>query len=153
LTKSSKDKEETLGISGREFDTPLYVDGEVSDEPEMYLGEKPYELSKYEFSVLRKKKASSKFWFQLICGATAGFILSVVGKILHSLILKVDPKLELWEICAILVGIIAAVFLKNKKTTETVEAEKIEQYIEQHYISNPKRRIHIAGKGGSNNED
>lgn len=153
MTERSKDKEEIFGISGRQFDTPLYVDGEVSDEPERYLGEKPYELSKYEFSVLRKKKDSSKFWFQLICGATAGFILSVVGKILHALILKVDPKLELWEILTILVGIVVAVFLKNRKTTEEVEADQIEQYIEQHYISNPKRRIHIPGRGGSNNED
>ena len=153
MAKDSDEKKVTSAISGHQFDTPLYVDGEVSGEPERYLGEKPYELSKYEFSVLRKKKALPKFWFQLICGATVGFLLCIVGKILHSLILKEIPKLELWEILTIFVGIVAAVVLKNKKTAEENEAIQIEQYIEQHYISNPQRRIHISGRGDLKNED
>jgi len=44
--------EETRVISGQEFDTPLIFKGSISDEPERYVAEKPYELTKYEFIIL-----------------------------------------------------------------------------------------------------
>ncbi len=153
MTESSKNKDGITVISNQKYDTPLYVNGEISDEPERFLGEKPYELSRYEFSIVYKNKAPSKLWFQIVCGALTGFVFSIAGKILHSLILKAKPKVELWEILTIIVCLIAAVLVKKIKTKEEVEAEQIEGLIDQHFILNPKRRIHIPGKGGSNNEN
>ena len=55
-------------VAGQQFDNPLYVTGELKSEPERYIGEKPYELSKYEYSILKRNKIASKFWFQIVWG-------------------------------------------------------------------------------------
>jgi hypothetical protein len=92
-------------ITGQRFDKPLFVAGEVSGEPERYLAEKPYELSKYEFSILRKGKFKSDSWFQLVTGATVGLILAALGKALNALVQEQTPSLENWELWSIAAGI------------------------------------------------
>ena len=73
-------EEKTEIIRDRQFDTPLYIQGEISGEPERYLAEKPYELSNFEFLILKKGKYRSDEWFQLAAGATIGLIIAVAGK-------------------------------------------------------------------------
>ena len=51
-------------IEGQKFDSPLVFEGSVDTEPQRYIAEKPYELTKYEFSVIRKKDFTD-LWFKI----------------------------------------------------------------------------------------
>lgn len=147
MTDESSNRALKLQITDEKFDSPLYVHGFVSGEPEMYLGEKPYELSKHEFSVLKKGKYRSDFWFQITCGATGGLVLAILGKTLHALIGKRTPSLETWEIWAILAGVVIAFVLKlKKKNDDEKEFDEMRQCIDQHFLVTPKRRIHVLSK-------
>ena len=144
MTKRHK---EAGPIIGKRFDSPLYVDGEVSGEPERYLAEKPYELSKYEFSILRKGKFKSDSWFQLAFGATIGFILAVIGKALNALVQKQTPSVENWELWSIAAGIVFAIILCFwKKFSEEKEFQELSRNIDQHFKETPKRRIHVKSR-------
>lgn len=136
---------ETETISGQRFDKPLYVHGGVTGEPERYLAEKPFELNKYEFSILKKGKFGSDSLFQLVCGATIGFVLSILGKALNALIQKQTPSLENWELWSVGAGIIIALILKfRKQTPEENEFNEVTDYIDKHYKETPIRRIHVT---------
>lgn len=138
-------------ISGRSFDEPLILTGNIA-EPERYVAEKPYELTKYEFSVL-KKRTVGDLGFQVSLGATAGVFLSVTGKILSSLLGKKPQTLEVWEIVCIVIGILlCVVFKKMVKTKDDREKEELEQVIDNHFITNKPRRVHLT-QGGSSNEN
>jgi hypothetical protein len=140
-------EEKTESIKDRKFDTPLYVAGEISGEPERYLAEKPYELSKFEFSILRKGKFRTDTWFQLAAGATIGLVLAIAGKALNALIQKQTPTLENWELWSIASGIVLAAVLKfARKTEEEKEFDEIRQYISQHFENSPRRRVHLTGR-------
>lgn len=138
--------QETQIISGQQFEEPLYVNGGITKEPERYLAEKPYELSKFEFSILKKGKLKSDTWFKLVSGATAGFVLSILGKALNSLIQRQIPSLESWELWAVIAGIIAAAILKKtkRKTEDEKEFEAVRDYIDHYFKTTPRRRIHVA---------
>ncbi len=144
MTKQHKEAE---SITGKRFDSPLYVVGEISGEPERYLAEKPYELSKYEFSILRKGKFKSDFWFQLSLGATIGFILAVIGKTLNALVQKQTPSIENWELWSILAGSVSSIVRRFwKKSSEEKEFQEISRNIDQHFKETPKRRIHVKSR-------
>ncbi len=144
---SNQESQQTQNIVDRQFDEPLYVEGQITSEPERYLAEKPYELSKFEFSVIKKGKFKTDTWFQLVCGATAGLVLSILGKSLNALIQKQTPSLENWELWSVGVGIVLAIFLKKKsKTEDEKEFDEIKEYINQHYDNTRRRRIHVAGR-------
>jgi hypothetical protein len=152
LTEEQNDQE-TRKITGQRFDKPLFVAGGVSEEPERYLAEKPYELSKFEFSILRKGsfKSESWLWLQLVTGATAGFILALLGKALNALIQKQTPSLENWELWSAGVGILLTLILAftsrfKKKTPDEKEFAEIKEYIDQYFKETPRRRIHVTGR-------
>jgi len=146
----AQNNQKTQKISGRRFDAPLFVHGAISGEPERYLGEKPYELSKFEFSILKKGKFKSDTWFRVVCGATIGLVLAIVGKLLYALMQKQPPLLDNWELCSVGAGIVLAFILKfRKKTPEEAEFDEVRNYIEQYFKETPRRRIHVTGK----NED
>jgi hypothetical protein len=139
--------EKTESIKDRQFDTPLYVAGEISGEPERYLAEKPYELSKFEFSVLKKGKFRSNTLFHLVSGATIGLILTILGKTLNALVQKQTPTLESWELWSLGAGIALAVITRvGYKTEDEKEFDEIRKYINQHFEESPRRRVHRAGR-------
>lgn len=142
-------KQDNQTISGQRFDAPLYVFGGVTGEPERYLAEKPYELAKYEFSILKKGKFKSDTWFNLVCGATIGFFLLIGGKTLVALIQKETASLEKWELWSAVVGIVLAIALKifRKKTPDEQEFEEARKCIEEHFQANPRRRVHVTPRG------
>ena len=137
---------------GKTFDSPLYVPGGVGDEPKRYLAEEPYELSKSEFNILKKGKFRADVWFPLTCGATLGIALSVIGKALNALIDKQTPSLEKWEIWAIVAGLILAAAFKiiKKESPEEREFDEIKVYIDQYFITTPRRRVHVTKKEEEN---
>ena len=49
---------------------PIYVRGGVDGEPIKYLGIKPYDLDKYQFSILRKSFDNKSIWFNSALGGT-----------------------------------------------------------------------------------
>lgn len=137
-------------ISGQEFDTPLILKGTISTEPERYVAEKPYELTKYEFSVLRKR-FTSEMWFQLIAGGTAGLLIAVLGKAVSALLDKQNPNFEKWEVWALVIG--AGLSLISKfalRTKEDIEKEELEKVIESHFKTNRPRRIHLTQREEEN---
>lgn len=144
---SNQENQPTENIANRQFDEPLYVFGQITNEPERYLAEKPYELSKFEFSVIKKGKFKADTWFQLVCGAAAGFFLAILGKALNALIQKQSPSLENWELWAVGAGVFLAIILKKQsKTEDEKEFDELKESINQHFENTLPRRIHITGK-------
>ena len=143
--------EETRVISGQEFDTPLIFKGSISDEPERYVAEKPYELTKYEFSVLRKSFLCN-MWFQLFAGGTAGLLVAILGKSISALLDERNPDFDNWEIYALLIGLAFSIFFKLIKSKDDKEKSDLENVIESHFKTNKPRRVHLT-QGGTENEN
>ncbi|MEZ9819301.1 hypothetical protein AB4238_01560 [Shewanella sp. 10N.286.45.A1] len=138
-------------VQGREFDEPFYMSGGIDIEPERYIAEKPYDLTKYEFKVL-KKSSSSIIWFNLCAGGTAGIVIAVIGKTLASLIEKTTPSVSVWEIIAIIAGVgISLLIKKYYKSEDEKEKEQLLEIVESHFVQNPMRRVHLTS-GENNNE-
>jgi len=133
-------------IEGERFDTPLILNGQISSEPERYIAEKPYELTKYEFNVIRKRM-TSELLFSLISGATAGVVLSVFGKVISTLIDRKTSSLERWEIWAVVIGILLSLALKFFRTKEDSERVQLEEVMEGHFQNNKPRRVHLTSNG------
>lgn len=134
-------------VQGEEFDTPLIIHGGIEYEPERYVAEKPYDLTRYEFSILRKS-SGSEMWFNLIAGGTAGVAVSVAGKTIASLLDKKDPSLATWEIITVIVGMGVSILVKKKlKSKEETEKEQLLSIVETHFTQNRKRRLHLTQGG------
>lgn len=135
-------------IEGQRFDSPLIIEGGVDAEPQRYIAEKPYELTKYEFSVLRKKDFAD-LWFKISIGATAGLVIPVAGKAIISLVNKQSPTIVTWELCSIGVGILLSIgfrfFIKSQEEEERVQ---LVSAIDSHFEENKPIRVHLT-KGGS----
>ena len=58
-------------VEGKQFDSPLILPGVIEEEPERYVAEKPYDLTRFEYSIL-KKPYLADFWFNIVSGGTAG---------------------------------------------------------------------------------
>ena len=130
-------------IEGGKFDKPLVFAGAIDDEPERYVAEKPYDLTKYEFSALRRP-SSTALWFNLASGATAGIAIAITGKAVAALIEKKQPTVESWEIWALLIGAVVSLVMKLGRSSDDVEREKLEQVIDGHFVSNRPRRLHLT---------
>ena len=142
----SKDLEEERSQSyeGRTFDEPLIVPGHIDSEPERYIAEKPFDLTRFEYSVLRKPYMAD-FWFTLVSGATAGVVLSVIGKSIAALIAKQNPTLEMWEIITVIFGCILSYILKCKlKSEDDKEKDKLMSVIESHFEQSKPRHLHLT---------
>ncbi len=57
-------QEDNQSISGGEYDSPIILQGRVDLEPQRYVAEKPYDLTRYEYSFL-KKNYTGNFWSNL----------------------------------------------------------------------------------------
>lgn len=135
-------------IDDQRFDSPLLIEGGVDAEPQRYIAEKPYELTKYEFIVLRKKDFAD-LWFKIFMGATAGLVIAVAGKVIISLVNKQSPTIVTWELCSIGVGILLSIgfrfLIKSKEEKERIQ---LVSAIDNHFEENKPRRVHLT-KGGS----
>lgn len=134
-------------IEGGRFDEPLIIPGAIDVEPERYIAEKPYELTKYEFSVIRKRM-SSELLFAITASATAGLLIGVVGKIVVALLDKKSPTMEQWELWALVIGIFASILFKCFRSKEDKERLQLEDVIEGHFHTNKPRRLHLTKAEG-----
>ncbi|MGG1354691.1 hypothetical protein ABE212_07885 [Psychrobacter pacificensis] len=131
-------------IQGKEFDEPLIISGKIEAEPERYVAEKPYDLTRYEYSIV-KKKYQADFWLNIISGGTAGLFISVAGKIITALLDKQKPILEVWEIIAVIIGIVLAFVIKIfLKSDDDKEKDKLIGIIDDHFSKNKPRRLHLT---------
>lgn len=131
-------------IEGQRFDKPLLLQGQIIDEPEQYIAEKPYDLTKYEFSVLRRPSLS-EFWFNVVAGATAGFVISIAGKVIQSLLKKATPSLEAWELWSIVIGVVFSILIKwIIKSKDEKEKSSLENSINEHFTNHKPRKLHIT---------
>jgi len=135
--------EQTRVIEGGRFDSPLVLRGEIDAEPERYIAEKPYELTKFEFTVLRRSTAFA-FWFTLAAGATAGVVISIAGKALSALLDKKTPTVESWELWAIGAGVIASLLFKLVRSDDDRSRAELEVVIDGHFTTNRPRRVHLT---------
>jgi hypothetical protein len=128
---------------------PLYVKGGVEGEPVKYLAVKPYELDKYEFSVLKKKFENKSMWFNASIGATAGFIILLLAKMIQLGISQQPIKLELHEIIVVVIGALTAWLLRKPKISED-ETEQLDlvKDVGDWFSQNPNRNIHVTPKRG-----
>lgn len=138
--------EQNQVIEGERFDEPLVLRGAIDAEPERYIAEKPYELTKYEFSILRKRM-SSELFFLTTFGATGGVLITVVGKVIVALLDKKSATLELWEICTVIIGAVASIALKFIRSKEDKERLQLEGVVEGHFQTNRPRRVHLTAGG------
>ncbi|MCK8065730.1 hypothetical protein [Vibrio sp. 1CM7H] len=128
---------------------PLFVKGGVEGEPVKYLGVKPYELDKYEFSILKKKFENKSVWFNAALGATAGSILLLFAKVIQLALTKQEISIEIYEIIVILLGALVSWRLRNPKVSdEELEQQGIVKDIDDWFSQNPKRNIHVTPKRG-----
>ena len=130
-------------FEGKQFDKPLVLQGGIDTEPERYIAEIPYELTKYEFSILRKK-ISSEILFVTTLGATAGVLIAVIGKSIAALLEKKPPTLEQWELWAIVIGFFASLAFKFIRSKEDQERMQLEIVVEGHFQTNKPRRLHLT---------
>lgn len=130
-------------IEGERFDAPLVMHGAIDAEPQRYIAEKPYDLTKFEFTLLRKRVAS-QFWYTLLAGATAGLIISVVGKALAALLEKKVPTVDSWELWGVLAGTVGSLLLKFVRSKDENERLQLEKVVEGHFSANRPRRVHLT---------
>jgi hypothetical protein len=138
--------EQARVIEGERFDSPLVMAGGIDAEPQRYIAEKPYELTKFEFAVLRRRTMSS-LWFNLVAGATAGVLIAIAGKALASLLEKKPPTVESWEVWAVAIGIVLSIAIRCRCLRSSDEREKgaLEGVIDGHFATNRPRRVHLTG--------
>jgi hypothetical protein len=144
MNKEAENEIQKLNES-RTFDSPLIFKAESIDgEPEKYIAEKPFDLTRYEYSIL-KKAYKADFWYSTVSGGTAGILVSVVGKSISTLIAKQNPTLEIWEVIAIIAGVVTSLILKFLvKTEDDKEKNKLMKVIDNHFESNKPRNLHIT---------
>lgn len=147
---TNSDSEESLSGTNTS-NKPLFIKGGVAGEPVKYLGVMPYDLDKYEFSVLRKSFDNKTFWFNASLGATAGFIFLLIAKLIQLAIAQKPLSFEYYEIIAIVVGGLVSWFLRKPEVCED-EQEKLNliKDISAWFDRNPKRNIwdHVTSKKG-----
>ncbi|MBV1907730.1 MAG: hypothetical protein KUG78_00320 [Kangiellaceae bacterium] len=131
-------------IEGRVYDTPLVVPGFIDAEPERYVAEKPFDLTRFEYSIL-KKSYKAEFWFNIVSGGTGGIVVSVIGKALAALIAKQQPKLETWEIVAVILGVLVSLLLKYAfKSDDDKAKDELMRVVDNHFETNKPRHLHLT---------
>ena len=80
-------------------------------------------------------------------GATAGLVLTVVGKAIFALIDNKNPNLEMWEIIAILLGVAFSLYFKFcfKSEDDQIKSE-LNEVIDTHFQTTKPRRVHLHGQ-------
>jgi len=128
---------------------PLFIEGGVEREPLKYLGIRPYELDKYQLSILKKNFDRKSSFYNASLGATVGAFFLILGKFFAYAIEKKEFNFEWHEIIAVGVGLICTYCSRNQVVTEE-EKEKLEliKEISTWFEANPNRAIHVSRKEG-----
>ncbi len=136
---------------GKEFNSPVTLIGSIGVKSNRLIIEKPYELTRFEYSILRKP-LSSDLWFNLVAGATAGIFISLIGKSISALIAKQNPSLELWEIISFVLGILISCFFKFLyKSDDEQEKTQLMNVVNDHFKKNKPRGLNM--RDGDENEN
>ena len=133
-------------VEGKEYDSPILLPGSINIEPQRYVAEKPYDLTRYEYTFL-KRNFTGSFWCNIFSGATAGIVITVLGKVFVALIDKKNPELEKWEVIAIIIGVIISLIFKFviKSDDDKTKAE-LNEVIDTHFQQSLPRMVHVASK-------
>ena len=135
-------------VSGGEYDSPIILPGPIDIEPQRYVAEKPYDLTRYEYNFL-KRNFTGDFWCNIFAGATAGIVISVLGKAVIALLGEKNPKLETWEIVAIVIGTIASLVFKFLfKSEDDKTKSELNEVIDTHFQKTKPRRVHLTSQEG-----
>lgn len=133
-------------VSDGVYDSPIILPGEVSIEPQRYVAEQPYDLTRYEYNFL-KRSSSANFWSNLFAGASAGIGISITGKSIIALLDQQRPDLELWEVAGFCVGIVLTLLFKFFiKTEDDLKKQDLIKIVDNHFNSCKPRRIHLTGQ-------
>lgn len=74
-----------------------------------------------------------------------GLLISIIGKAVASLVAKEDPQLAGWEIISLVIGLFICLVTKRfVKSNEDKEKEDLLNAIEEHFINNKKRKLHVT---------
>ncbi|HHX8575406.1 TPA: hypothetical protein ACVO35_004176 [Vibrio alginolyticus] len=139
----------TKTVSDGEYDTPIILADEVVVEPQKYVAEVPYDLTRYEYSFL-KRNYTSDFWSNIFAGATAGIVLAVLGKSIAALVSKEMPELELWEIVAVVIGLLATILAKCLRSEDDKKKQELTNIVDEHFENSKRRRFHLTGNNDEN---
>jgi tetrahydromethanopterin S-methyltransferase subunit F len=128
------------------YDSPIILPGKFSIEPQRYVAERPYDLTRYEYSFL-KRNYSGGFWSNLFAGATAGLVISVLGKTVISLFAKETPELQPWEVVGIAIGVVLTLLFKYCiKSDDDKKKQDLISVVEIHFKNSKPRRVHLTGQ-------
>ncbi len=140
-------EKEDKSASGGEYDSPIML-GDIDIEPQRYVAEKPYDLTRYPYSYL-KRNYSGGFWFNIAVGATAGFVLTVLGKAIFALLDKENPSLDMWEIITIAIGVAMSLYFKcSFKSEDDKIKSELNEVVDTHFQKSKPRRVHLPGQEG-----
>lgn len=129
---------------------PLFIKGGVDLEPLKYLGVRPFELDRYQLSVLKRNFDKKSSLFNACLGATVGTVLLLLAKFIHLAIERKVFSLEWHEIIAVILGVWLSYILRTPVVTDE-EKEKLEliREISDWFEANPNRAIHVSQKEGT----
>ena len=137
---------EKTHIEGERFDAPFVIRGSVEAEPERYIAEKPYELTLYEFTVLRRASGSKKVASTSL-GATIGVVITIAGKLVLSLTGGTAPEIEMWQIYSAAIGVVIWGIASLFKSADEKQKAELENVIDGHFTANRPRRVHVTSLG------
>jgi hypothetical protein len=133
-------------ISGEEIVLSTFVSRRIDFENQRYVAQKPYDLTQYEYSFI-KRSFTGDFWCNFFAGGTAGVVISVIGKTVSALLTKKNPELENWELYAILIGVIASLASKFLFRSEDDKAKsKINKIIDSHFQKSKNIVVYTDGQ-------
>jgi hypothetical protein len=88
-------------------------------------------------------------WFNASIGATAGFIILLLAKMIQLAISQQPIEFELYEFIVIFVGAFTAWLLREPKITEDeIEQLNLVKDVDDWFSRNPTRNIHVTPKRG-----
>lgn len=135
-------------IQGRNFDAPLILPAGGNVEPQRYIAEEPFDMTKYEFEVLRRPR-STNLLVRSLFGATIGVAIMLAGKYVAAILEAKSPTWQVWEWGALGVGIVVtgavALIVRVRRSRAEQEREELEKVIDGHFATKKQRRVHIAG--------
>ncbi len=91
--------------TGQTFTAPVYVNDNMTTNPQIRIARQPYLLERYDFDKIIKGES---FWFtiaQALLGAAIALLLNMIAKLIGN---KIDPKIafDAWEVFAFLIALV-----------------------------------------------
>lgn len=136
---------------GKRIITGKLINKPLKEKFPMYgLYEEGFQLSKYEFSVLKRGRPRLDNWFSDFRAVVAGYLILIGAKTFLAMTRGVGLSMKsvdildvLGLVLSILVVFVLWVGSRRVKTPERDEREKLIGEIERHFIYMPKREIYL----------